>query len=211
MTEDVYEPLARYRDEFRERFATLAREKFKELAKRSGVNVGANRALVAEIKKLEREADSTSSKKSCYGCLMAIGFVVAAAALIGAIAADGSDSETKGMCIVGIIAGLVFGVDGGCVGLDVFRDSVHVVDRAPLEVALLVVIEDRDVGVAAVGALPVLAGLGGLRLLEEQNVACVPGSAFGACGEGWFRFSCFSTPEVTAEAAQRLEALLSRP
>ena len=110
MTEDVYEPLARYRDEFRERFATLAREKFKELAKRSGVNVGANRALVAEIKKLEREADSTSSKKSCYGCLMAIGFVVAAAALIGAIAADGSDSETKGMCIVGIIAGLVFGV-----------------------------------------------------------------------------------------------------
>ena len=57
MTEDVYEPLARYRDEFRERFATLAREKFKELAKRSGVNVGANRALVAEIKKLEREAD----------------------------------------------------------------------------------------------------------------------------------------------------------
>ena len=110
MTEDVYEPLARYRDEFRERFAALAREKFKELAKRSGVNVGANRALVAEIKKLEREADSTSSKKSCYGCLMAIGFVVAAAALIGAMAADGSDSETKGMCVVGIIAGLVFGV-----------------------------------------------------------------------------------------------------
>ena len=34
MIEDVYEPLARYRDEFREKFAALAREKFKELAKR---------------------------------------------------------------------------------------------------------------------------------------------------------------------------------
>ena len=110
MIEDVYEPLARYRDEFREKFAALAREKFRELAKRSGVNVGANRALVAEIKKLEAKADSESSKKSCFGCLMAAGFVVAAAALIGAVAADGSDSETKGMCILGVIAGCVLGM-----------------------------------------------------------------------------------------------------
>jgi len=110
LIEDVYEPLARYRDEFREKFATLAREKFKELAKRSGVNVRANRALVAEIKKLQERAVATSSKKSCYGCLMAIGFVVAAAALIGVMAADGSDSETKGMCILGIIVGLGFGI-----------------------------------------------------------------------------------------------------
>ena len=29
MIEDVYEPLARYRDEFRGKFATLTREKFK--------------------------------------------------------------------------------------------------------------------------------------------------------------------------------------
>ena len=48
MIEDVYEPLARYRDEFREKFATLAREKFKELTDRSGVDVRANRALVAD-------------------------------------------------------------------------------------------------------------------------------------------------------------------
>ena len=31
MIEDVYEPLARYRDEFRQKFAALTREKFKEL------------------------------------------------------------------------------------------------------------------------------------------------------------------------------------
>ena len=110
MIEDVYEPLARYRDEFRKLFATLAREKFKELTERSGVDVKANRALVAEIKKLQREADSASTKKSCYGWLMAVGFVGAVAALIGAVATDGTDSETHGLCILGIVAGLVLGI-----------------------------------------------------------------------------------------------------
>ena len=110
MIEDVYEPLARYRDEFRKQFATLAREKFKELTERSGVDVKANRALVAEIKKLQREADSASTKKSCYGWLMAVGFVGAVSALIGAVATDGTDSETHGLCILGIVAGLVLGI-----------------------------------------------------------------------------------------------------
>ena len=62
MIEDVYEPLARYRDEFRQKFATLAREKFNELAQKSNVDVRANRALVGEIKALQAEADSASSR-----------------------------------------------------------------------------------------------------------------------------------------------------
>ena len=70
MIEDVYEPLARYRDEFQQKFATLTREKFKELTNRSGIDVGANRALVAEIKSLQLKADSAGTKKKCYGCLM---------------------------------------------------------------------------------------------------------------------------------------------
>lgn len=41
-------------------------------------------------------------------------------------------------------------------------------------------------------------------LMERAGVVGTPGVGFGACGEGWFRFSCFSTPEVTAEAAARL-------
>ncbi len=110
MIEDVYEPLARYRDEFRENFAALTREKFKELTKRSGVDVRANRALVAQIGKLQREADSASTKKTCYGCLMAVGFVGAVAALIGAIATNGTGSEAQGLCILGIVAGLILGI-----------------------------------------------------------------------------------------------------
>lgn len=41
-------------------------------------------------------------------------------------------------------------------------------------------------------------------LMERAGVVGTPGVGFGACGEGWFRFSCFSTPAVTAEAAERL-------
>ena len=108
MIEDVYEPLARYRDEFREKFATLTREKFKELTARSGVDVRANRALVAEVKRLQKQADSASTKKTCYGCLMALGFVGAVAALVGAIALNGE--EGQGLCILGLIAGLALGI-----------------------------------------------------------------------------------------------------
>ena len=110
MIEDVYEPLARYRDEFREKFAALTREKFKELTARSGVNVKANRALVAEIKQLQSKADSASAKKSCCGCLMAVGFVVAVVAFMGAVVMNGADRQARDMCILGVIVGLAFGI-----------------------------------------------------------------------------------------------------
>lgn len=45
-------------------------------------------------------------------------------------------------------------------------------------------------------------------LLEEIQVVGTPGEGFGACGEGYFRFSSFGSPEDTAEAASRLENLL---
>ena len=41
-------------------------------------------------------------------------------------------------------------------------------------------------------------------LMACAGVVGTPGAGFGACGEGWFRFSCFSTTAVTAEAAERL-------
>ena len=36
-----------------------------------------------------------------------------------------------------------------------------------------------------------------------------PGEGFGACGEGYFRFSTFGSPEDTKAAAERLIKLLS--
>ena len=45
-------------------------------------------------------------------------------------------------------------------------------------------------------------------LLEEIQVVGTPGEGFGACGEGYFRFSTFGSPEDTKETARRLVALL---
>lgn len=45
-------------------------------------------------------------------------------------------------------------------------------------------------------------------LLNEIQVVGTPGEGFGACGEGYFRFSTFGSPEDTVEAAKRLTKLL---
>ena len=106
MIEDVYEPLARYRDEFRDKFAGLTREKFKELTQKSGVDVGANRVLVGEIKRLQAAADSAGSKKSLYGWLIALGFVGAIVSLAGALGVY--EVAERWWCVAGIIAGVAF-------------------------------------------------------------------------------------------------------
>lgn len=41
-------------------------------------------------------------------------------------------------------------------------------------------------------------------LLNEAQIVGTPGEGFGSCGKGYFRFSCFGSPEDTAEAAARL-------
>lgn len=45
-------------------------------------------------------------------------------------------------------------------------------------------------------------------LLKEVQIVGTPGEGFGACGEGYFRFSTFGSPEDTKEAAERLVKLL---
>ncbi len=47
-----------------------------------------------------------------------------------------------------------------------------------------------------------------LRLLEEQNVACVPGSAFGACGEGFVRLSYATSMAQIKTAVERISAFI---
>jgi aminotransferase len=49
-----------------------------------------------------------------------------------------------------------------------------------------------------------------LRLLEEENVACVPGTAFGAAGEGFLR-CCYATDvDLIKEAMDRMERFVGR-
>ena len=47
-------------------------------------------------------------------------------------------------------------------------------------------------------------------LLNEIQVVGTPGEGFGACGEGYFRFSTFGSREDTIEAAQRIRKLLGK-
>lgn len=46
------------------------------------------------------------------------------------------------------------------------------------------------------------------RLLNEVQVIGTPGAGFGACGEGYFRFSTFGSREDTVEAARRMKQIL---
>ena len=47
------------------------------------------------------------------------------------------------------------------------------------------------------------------RLLEAQKVAVVPGTAFGACGEGFIRISYAYSLEVLRKAMDRMEAFVT--
>ena len=47
-------------------------------------------------------------------------------------------------------------------------------------------------------------------LLNEAQIIGTPGEGFGACGQGYFRFSSFGSPEDTREVAQRLIRLLEK-
>lgn len=49
-----------------------------------------------------------------------------------------------------------------------------------------------------------------LRLLDEQKVACVPGTAFGACGEGYMRCAYATDIEEIKEAMGRIKAFIGK-
>ncbi len=49
-----------------------------------------------------------------------------------------------------------------------------------------------------------------LRLLDEENVACVPGTAFGSSGEGFLRCSYATDIEEIKEAMKRMAAFVER-
>ena len=49
-----------------------------------------------------------------------------------------------------------------------------------------------------------------LQLLREENVAVVPGTAFGACGEGFVRCAYATNMENIKEAMARLRRFIGR-
>ena len=48
------------------------------------------------------------------------------------------------------------------------------------------------------------------RLLQEEHVACVPGSAFGPSGEGYLRCSYATATDLVEEAVARIGRFADR-
>lgn len=105
--DDVYEPLARYRDEFKDKFAALTKQKFQSLVKESGIDVNANRKQVGVVCELEAELASANNKRGSFGLLMALCYVCAAIGFGVALAnQDGGSRGLVGWSIMGGIVGL---------------------------------------------------------------------------------------------------------
>ncbi len=49
-----------------------------------------------------------------------------------------------------------------------------------------------------------------MKLLKDHGVACVPGGAFGACGEGFVRMSYATSLDKIRVAAGRIADMLAR-
>lgn len=110
MIQDVYEPLAAYRDEFREKFARLTREKFKSLTEKSGIDVAANRRQVQVVRKFEGELENARGKRSLYGFLMALGYIGGVIGFGIAMANDSLADGEKAAAVIGGIVGIAFGI-----------------------------------------------------------------------------------------------------
>jgi aminotransferase len=61
-----------------------------------------------------------------------------------------------------------------------------------------------------VGDYGMSAGEFALKLLDEKQVACVPGTAFGASGEGYIRCSYATDVEELKEAMRRMADFVER-
>lgn len=94
MIEDVYEPLVKYRDEFKEKFAILAKQKFQELVKKSGIDVKANRRQVGIIESLQTTLTSARSKRALFCFLMIIGYVGAIVGIVVSTMNNGTNDRS---------------------------------------------------------------------------------------------------------------------
>ena len=92
---DIYEPLAGYRDEFKDAFHKAASEKFEELVAKSGIDVGANRKLAATVAALEKELARRVSRRDWLHAVLWIGGILAALSGGGLVAsvAEAIDSS----------------------------------------------------------------------------------------------------------------------
>ena len=79
MIQDVYEPLEKYQNEFREAFARNASEEFERLVRASGVDSGANHATCRELCQREKEHEAALAGRGRwrFGCFLVWVLIIA--------------------------------------------------------------------------------------------------------------------------------------
>ena len=109
MIEDIYEPLSRYRDEFKEKFSRLTAEKFEALEKESRVDAFANGVLIGKIKKNSAELAEMKSKCGLWGCLTAVAVLLIAGGVGAAVYGFVKRTELQQELFIGLAAGGIAG------------------------------------------------------------------------------------------------------
>ena len=113
MIEDVYEPLSRYRDEFRGRFAALAKERLDELVGKSGVDLKANARTSDEAISLFDSARTHGRWKIFHGVVSGIFFgacaLSACACFLGELERGIFAACVAGACVA-LALGILFAV-----------------------------------------------------------------------------------------------------
>lgn len=107
MIEDIYEPLARYRDEFAAAFLKRVQNKFIELAEDSHVNRAQNRTLISRIRGLEKLAKRTEGLKGFFKFLMIVSFLAGTILLIAEFYPSGEFHLS--MRVVGAVGCFILG------------------------------------------------------------------------------------------------------
>ncbi len=104
---DIYEPLVQYKKNFKASFESEAKLAFEELVKKSGVDIEANRALIAELKITEKNLKSQTRKRRWWSIVIFLSIVAALAPLGYGIYAV-VKSLSVGMIVLSALAFIFF-------------------------------------------------------------------------------------------------------
>lgn len=113
MKETIYDPLKRYRAEFRDKFLENAKAAFDELSAKAGIDRESNRCLCTEISLLSTDHSALESSKSNYSLLRILSWGAVVVLIMVGILAETSLPAYICFPIAGAILILIFAILNG--------------------------------------------------------------------------------------------------
>lgn len=111
--EDVYEPLSRFRDEFKEKFSSVCKAYLEKLIRESGVDEEANKVLAAQIITLKEKKERIRSQKKSWGIgiFFCVILILASVAVLIWILTGETDWKSR-ESIIYLVSGVIGGIAG---------------------------------------------------------------------------------------------------